>query len=389
MELLNTMDQADVNIDGVCDSEFSLVRSAFANNFLEGDELGAAVCVFKEGKKVVDLWGGHCDRDKTRPWEQDTIVCMMSVAKSIVALAVHMLIDRGQIDLNAPVSTYWPEFGQAGKANITVKLLLAGRAGLLYADHAPVGALFDFATMVDALAKQPAELPEKGHGAYHSMTIGFLLGELVRRVDGRSVDQFVAEEICGPLSADYQYGVADKDMSRVTLMTPNPVNATFNAFADPNTKLHRAWRVTPEGDTPFFNRTEFLQGLVPSGNGVGNARSVARIYAALAQGGELDGVRLVGPDAVEIMRELQWDNHCGMTNRHYRYGLGFFLNQKPLTPMGPNPRAFGHMGAGGAIGFADPEVGLSFSYSPNFMCASEGVGSRCRALIEAVSKSYF
>lgn len=378
------MNSLEPIVHGECGPGFELVQEVFTENFRSRGEVGAAVCIYKEGKKVVDLWGGHCDAEKTKPWERDSIVCMMSVGKGIAALAVHMLLDRGEIDLNRPVAYYWPKFAQANKEKITVKMLLGGLAGLVYTEHAPKGALLDWELMVEALERQEPVWTPGTRGAYHSMTAGFLLGELVKQVDGRDIATFLKEEITDPLQIDYMYGVSDVDIPRTAEIVPNTDSDTLNAMADPDSNIGKAWRVMPETDDFLFNTKAFLQAVLPSGNGVGNARAVARIYAALAQGGEIDDIRLVSPTTVENMREMQWDSLCGLTERPYRYGLGFFLNKPPMVLFGPNPASFGHPGAGGAIGFADPETGLAFSYSPNFMCAGAGIGDRCEALINAM-----
>jgi CubicO group peptidase (beta-lactamase class C family) len=370
-------------IDGYCDPEFAKVGDTFAANFRERGELGAAVAVYRHGQKVVDLWGGWADAAQTRPWREDTIVCMMSVGKGMAALCVWMLVERGLIDIDKPVAHYWPGFAQAGKGSITVATMLAGKAGLLYADHAPAGAGNDWAVMIDALEQQePAWVPGEKHG-YHSSTAGYLLGELVRRVDGRPIDRFLREEVTGPLRADYGYGASWAAADRVADIIPNPESHTFVQTRDPSTKLGRAWRIRPPSDD-HYNGVAMRTGLMPQTNGHGNARAVARIYAALAQGGTLDGVRLLGRETIDRMRTESWFGTCEMTDRVFRYGYGFFLNEPNMSPMGTNPRAFGHPGAGGAIGFADPENGISFSYSPSLMCAGGGLGERCRALSEAV-----
>ncbi len=366
---------------GDADPDFDTVRQAFIENFTSRGEVGAAVCVYKHGNKVVDLWGGYRDAEKLRPWEQDSIVCMMSVGKGIAALAVHMLIDRGVLDLDKAVAHYWPAFAQADKAEITVKMLMGGLAGLIYAEHAADGSLLNWDVMVAALERQT---PVCTRGAYHSMTAGFLFGELLKKVDGRDIARFVKEEISDPLQVDFKFGISEKDLTRTAEVIPNKESDTINAIADPNSNLGKAWRVVPKTPDFFFNTREFLQAVLPSANGVGNARAVARIYAALAQGGAIDGVRLLSSTTIESMRETQWQGLCGLTERPFRYGLGFFLNYPPLIPFGPNPDAFGHPGAGGAIGFADPEAGLALSYSPNFMCSGAGVGDRCEALINAL-----
>jgi CubicO group peptidase (beta-lactamase class C family) len=215
------------------------------------------------------------------------------------------------------------------------------------------------------------------------MTMGFMLGELVRRVDGRLLNTFFQEEIAAPLGVDYAWGLDDAQDARVAPIIGNAAHHTVQAFADPSTNLGRAWHMRPVGPQ-FYNTDAFKRGVLPSSNGHGNARSVARIYAALAGGGRLGDVILLSSEEIEGARTLQWDEVCAMTERHYRYALGFFLNTPGLVPMGDNPRAFGHPGAGGALGFADPERGLSFAYSPNFMCAGSGSGERCSALVSAL-----
>lgn len=368
------------NIHGQCDAGFAAVGEVFAENFHSRGEIGAAVCVYKDGKKVVDLWGGITDLETGNPWVKDTIVCMMSVGKSMCALSVLMLVERGKIELDAPVARYWPEFAQAGKDKITVRILLAGKAGLLYADHAPDEAGYDWDVMIRAFEQQQPEWEPGTKGGYHSMSCGFLLGELVHRVDGRMIDVFFAEEVAGPLGVDYRFGLTDDDMTRVASIIPSPESVTLKQSQDPSTKLGRAWRIRPKAPVPY-NDERYRRAVFPSSNGHGNARAIARVYAALAQGGSLDGVTLISPELIEIARTETWRGTCQMTDREFRYGTGFFLNYPPLLPFGANDRAFGHPGAGGAIAVADPENGLAFSYSPNLMCGGAGVGDRCIALV--------
>lgn len=369
-------------IKGTCDPAFHPVRQVFEDNFRQRGEVGAAVCVYRDGRKVVDLWGGVADTATGKPWAEDTIVCMMSVGKSMAALSVLMLVERGQIDLDAPVARYWPGFAQAGKGSITVRTLLTGKAGVIYADHAADGAAYDWDAMVSAFEQQEPAWEPGTKGGYHSMSMGILLGELVHRADGRMIDRFFAEEVATPLGADYQFGLDDAAIARVSDIIRNPGSVTLTQIDDPDTKLGRAWRVVPEA-ADRYNNDDFRRAVFPSSNGHGNARAIARIYAALAAGGTLDGVQLISPELVEVARTEAWKGTCAMTDRQFRYGHGFFLNYPPLAPLGPNDRAFGHPGAGGAIGIADPEARMSFSYSPNFMTDGAGVGDRCTALIDA------
>ena len=379
-------------IDGACDEAFASVRDTFEENFRSRDELGAAVCVYVDGDKVVDLWGGHVNLGRTEPWREDTLVNMASVTKGMTALCVHILVDRGAIDLDEPMARYWPEFAQAGKEAITVRQTLGHNDGVIFCDAAPEGSWLDWQAMTTAIAAQEPAWPPGTKGAYNSHNYGYLIGEPIRRVDGRTPGVFFAEEIAGPLGADYHIGLAESDLSRVTDLNPNPRSTTLNAFKDPSTNLARAWhRIPKDGGPSPFNRIDYRVKEFPSGNGHGNARAVARVYAALARGGEIGGenggVRVWSEDAVRRMREVQWEGECGMTHRPFRMALGLFLNSPPLQAMGPNRDAFGHMGAGGAFGFADPERRLAFSYSPNFMCEGAGVGARCEALVDAVFAS--
>lgn len=374
-------------IHGTCDPKFEKVHQAFAQNFTARGEVGAAVCIYKDGRKALDFWGGVANRATGELWSKDTIVSMMSVTKSLAAIALLRLLDRGLVALDASVATYWPDFAQSGKEFITIRHILSGTGGLMYVDHAPAGSALDWDVMITAIEKQEPEWPAGTAGAYHSVTQGFLLGEVVRRVDGRPINLFIQEEIADPLELDLFVGLNDVDIARVARIITNPASDTLRQVVDPSTKLGRAWRVMPAVDD-FFNSDGFRRAVFPSGNGHSNARSIARLYASLANGGKLDGVHVLSRGLIEEVRKTAWDSACALTGRPYRYGLGFFLSKYPDTEyglhFGPGRGAFGHPGAGGVIGFCDPEANISFGYSPNFMCAGAGIGDRCTALIDAM-----
>lgn len=379
--------RSEIELHGHCAPEFARVADAFASNFASAGEIGAAVAVCVEGELVVDLWGGSVLRDDrvAGPWRADTIVRMMSVNKAMTALCAHLLIDRGLLDLTEPVARYWPEFAQAGKQDITVRQLLGGLAGLIYPDEVPAGSAYDWDRMVEGLAAQAPAFPPGTRGAYHSSTYGHLVGELVRRVDGRRPGQFFREEIAAPFEIDYWFAVPESERHRVSGVRPNPASDTYSAIGrGPSTPLGRAWRILPnlspsERDSPAHWGLEF-----PSGNGRGNARAAARLFGILAQDGRSGGRRLVSEATLARAIALQWDTPCALTGRPYRYGLGFFLNSPGLVPMGPNMSAFGHPGAGGALVFSDPSRRLSFAYCGNFMCEGAGVGVRCERLVNAL-----
>lgn len=362
---------------------FARLRATFETNFRERGEVGASVCVFRGGEKLVDLWGGIARPATGEQWRADTLVCMMSVGKSMTALCALILIDRGVIELEAPVVRYWPEFAGGGKGAVSVRMLLGGLSGVLYADAASDNAGLDWDAMVAAFEVQRPAWPLASDHAYHSMSFGQLVGELVRRADGRPIERFFAEEVAAPLGAEYAFGLDDAQVARCADIIPNPASDTLGMMSDPTSPLGRAWRVLPDLQTRA-NAEDFRKQVFPSANGHGNARSVATIYSALAVAGAPGRLSLVSRATVDRARTEVWDGICAMTGRHYRYGLGVFLQGCALVPLGPNPGSFGHPGVGGALGFADPKAGIAFAYSPNAMCEGAGVGARCEALVDAL-----
>jgi CubicO group peptidase (beta-lactamase class C family) len=369
------MDEQTILIEGTCSPAFVGVRAAFEQNFRRRGEVGAAVCVYENGQKVVDLWGGYKDLEKTEPWRSDTIVIMNSVAKSMCAIGTHMLIDRGVLDFDAPVATYWPEFAQAGKQDVLLRHVLSHTCGVIYCDTAPPGSWFDWPAHIRAIELQEPAWKPGTKGAYNSINIGFILGEIIRRVTGKkSVGTFLREELFGPLGADYQIGLRPDEIARVSDMHQNPKNAFFKIAEDPSTPLGRAFHSSPKGY--FQNAREIREIEVPSFGGHGNARAVARIYAALAGNGEVDGVRILSPEAVERASQLVWEGDCIMTLRRLRMGYGFMHNEPETAPMGANMKAFGHTGTGGAFAWCDRDRNLSFAYCPNLQREGPGIGPR-------------
>ena len=392
MQLSQTLavDDQDYPFSGTYDPAFEPVVEAFLENYRLDQEIGSAVAVMIDGKPVVDLWGGWRDASRARPWERDTIVCMMSVAKGVTAIAFNMLLDRGLVELDAPVARYWPEFAQNGKEGVLIRHLLDHTAGIPVLTTNPLwpGAMYDREAIVGALAQQEPLWPPGEVAAYHVHHQGYLLGEVMRRVTGKTVGPFVREEITGPLGADYQIGgMSVADQARCAEAMPN-MNARLFAAKDseaPETLRALAFRQNP--DEPWIatlNSEPFRTSEIASGNGHGNARSVARIYAPLSVGGTLDGVTLMSPTGVERMITEQHNQHERLQDRPYHQALGVLLNTPEAVYMGPNPRAFGHHGIGGSIGFADPDGHVAFSYSINKMHAVGDNGPRARRLIDAL-----
>ncbi len=367
---------ADVTLQGVSHPRFERVREHFVQGFENGDELGASLCLTLEGETVVDLWAGHADAAGSRPWERETLVNVYSSTKGVVALAAHQLVDEGRLDLDAPVAHYWSAFAAGGKERLPVRYLLSHQAGMAAVRKPlPPGSLFDWEVMTGALAEQePWWEPGSAHG-YHALTFGWLVGEVVRRITGQRIGDVVRERIAGPLGIRFEIGFGpaldpqvadlvqgpihppegDIDFDLVKMITEEPEGLFAKAFANPpvlgeETANSRPWRAAE----------------IPGANGHGSAAALARIYGALANGGSIDGVRLISAEQIDRARVEQCRGSDAVLPMPTRLGLGFFLPTDE-EPLGPNPRAFCHGGAGGSLGFADPEHRLSLGYAMNRM----------------------
>jgi CubicO group peptidase (beta-lactamase class C family) len=383
-----------VKIEGTCDPKFSRVKDAFAENFASRNELGASTAVVLDGKTVVELWGGHADKEKTRDWQRDTLVNLYSTTKGITAICAHRLVDKGLLDLDAPVTRYWPEFAQGGKEKIPVRYLLSHRAGLpAVAKTLDDDAIYNWTTMANALAAQePWWEPGAKHG-YHALTFGWLVGEVIRRITGKTPGVYLRDEIANPLKLDLHIGLDAKNDSRVSdlLPAPPPGPGEPNLFADvaknPESMLAKTFMNPPVLSKPGVANSRAWRGAeVPAANGHGTALSLARIYGALARGGDLDGVHLMSKDAIARCSVEQSLGADAVLVLSTRFSLGFMMSQ-PGASLGPNPKAFGHPGAGGSLGFADPEAKIGFGYAMNRMQAGLLIDARPTAIIEAVYAS--
>jgi CubicO group peptidase (beta-lactamase class C family) len=357
------------------------------------DELGAAVAVVVDGEPVVDLWGGHADLMRTRPWERDTFVNVYSCTKGMTALCAHRLVMEGRLDVDAPVARYWPEFAQAGKAEIPVRWLLGHRAGLAAVrELLPNEALYDWDAMCRALAAEtPWWTPGTAHG-YHAVTFGWLVGEVVRRITGRSLGTYFREEVAEPLGVEFHIGVPEAEHGRAAEMTtipPPPPDADglelgSLILSDPSGLAARAF-MNPPSIAHGVNHAAWRSAEIPGANGHATARALARIYGVLARGGEQDGVRLLDTASIARCREEQSVGPDLVLQISTRFGLGFMLPQdRPDARFGTSPRAFGHPGAGGSVGFADPDGRVGFAYVMNRMGPYILLDPRAMALIGAV-----
>ncbi len=318
---------------GSCDPAFARVQDAFEANFAEGFEIGAACTVYVEGRRVVDLWGGHTDETGAWAWQRNTIVNLMSVAKGVAALCVHRLAGQGLIDLEAPLARYWPEFAQNGKSATLVRHALDHRAGIPVVDD-PLwpGAVYNWAAMISAIERQ-APLFEPGtKPAYHTITMSFLTGELVRRVTGTTLGQYFHEQIATPLGVDYWLGLPAAQHTRCArFLKWDGYNANTGEADAPPDLLVKAWQQFDPAHDDGYNSARFRSAELPAVSGHGDARAIARLYAALAQGGTLDGADVIDPGALQRAVSLQWFEVEPVLTHHYRMGIGFTLNSPDVS----------------------------------------------------------
>ncbi|MBW2241394.1 MAG: beta-lactamase family protein [Deltaproteobacteria bacterium] len=360
--------ETSMDIQGFCDPRFESVRQAFLANFDGGNEVGASVAVTLDGVPVVDLWAGDADSNG-RPWQEDTIVNVYSTTKTMAGTCMLMLADRGSLEFDAPVATYWPEFAANGKQGVLVKHVMSHSAGLSGFDPPLETAddLYDWDAIVSRLAAQaPWWSPGEGSG-YHAVTQGFLQGEIVRRVTGKSIGTFFREEVAEPLGADFHIGLDPAHDGRVGELIP-PGSGPNSAQGDPDSIGVRTMTSCPitgkEPRTSAWRRAE-----IPAAGGQGNARSVARVHSALACGGEVDGVRLLSEAGVARALEEQTQGKDRVLGVPIRFGMGFGL-VGPTFPLSPNPRTFFWGGWGGSLAVIDLDARMSVAYVMNKMAAN-------------------
>ena len=372
--------------DGWTAPGFEGVRDVFVANFEAGAELGAGFAAYHRGAKVVDLWGGLADEASDTPWVESTLVPVFSTTKGMTAICANRLMQEGRLDPDAPVIEYWPEFAAGGKENVTVAHLLSHQAGLAWVDGAmTLGDALAWEPVIRALEQQaPHWEPGTDHG-YHATTYGWLVGEVIRRVDGRSVGTYLREEIAEPLGLDCWIGLPEEQQPRVATLAgmladglegvgpgslaepgDDPILNVMAQILGPETELGRAL-FAPGGafaEPGAWNSPEVHRAEVPAANGICDARSLARLYAACVS--DVDGTRLLTPDQVAdaVTQRTEGPNRVLM-GLDVQFGLGFMVTSS-IIPLG-GPRSFGHFGAGGSVGWADPDAELGFGYVMNKM----------------------
>lgn len=358
-----------MQIQGHFELKFEAVREAFAALFDDPQERGAALCIQIGGETVVDLWAGTADKDGAEIWHSDTILNLFSCTKPFAAVVALQLVDEGKLRLDEPVALLWPEFAEAGKGAITLRQLLCHQAGLPALRHMlPAEALYNWSAMTDALAaEQPWWTPGQGHG-YAALTYGWLVGEMLRRADGRGPGESIAARIARPLGLDFHVGLADEEFYRVAHVARGKGNTGDEAaqrlvqttMRDPTSMTARAF-TNPPSIMTSTNKPEWRRMQQPAANGHGNARSLAGFYAGLLDGRLLES---------ELLNELTREHSVGEDRTlltRTRFGLGCMLDQPDVlnATFGLGAKAFGHPGAGGSIGFADPDRDVAFGFVTN------------------------
>lgn len=358
-----------VEIHGHVAPGFEPVRDTFAENFASGAELGASFAADREGEVLVDIWAGHRDAAARLPWERDTLTTVYSTTKGIAALVCAVLVDRGALDYEAPVAQYWPEFGSNGREAVSVAMLLSHQAGLS-ALREPVtepefyepGPL-----LARLLAQEPLFEPGSATG-YHALTYGPLVGELVRRACGVSLGSFLQREICEPLAADFFIGLPEEEESRVAEVVTPPRESSGRRLEYPS-ELSKLALANPGAKPQTPNTRAWRAAEVASVNGQGCAAGLARIYAALAAGGALDGTKILSRATIEKGSASQVAGRDLVIGFPMDWACGWLRNFHGVI-YGPNPDAFGHSGYGGSFGFADPRARIGAGYVPNRMAAN-------------------
>ncbi|HWL42222.1 MAG TPA: serine hydrolase domain-containing protein [Ilumatobacter sp.] len=381
------------HVQGLVEPGFGKVAEAFERNFTEHGELGAGFALYAGGRQVVDIWGGVADRASGRAWDADTLQLVFSTTKGATAICVAKLVDDGRLSYDDKVAMHWPEFAAEGKEGITVGELLSHQAGLIAYDRPlTFDEVMAVTPVVEALAAQrPLWQPGTAHG-YHALTYGWLAGEVVRRVDGRTLGRFFADEIAGPLGLEFWIGLPEQEEPRVTTLelAPPPTDPAEiellrrmyarGANAYRALSLDGVIRMMPEN---HFNTRALHASEMPGANGITTARSLARMYAACV--GEVDGVRLLSAETVAAARAERVQADDLTLLRNTRFGAGFWLHEGRTSMI--QEGSFGHPGAGGSLGYANPELGIGYGYVMNQMAGGLTGDPRTITLNEAVLAS--
>ena len=368
-------------IEGQCDDKFAELKAVLSANIDSGADLGASVAVVHRGEMVVDIWGGHSDVEQTKPWASDTITNVFSSTKTMAALCALVLVDRGELDVHAPVAQYWPEFAAAGKAEIPVRDLMSHTAGLAgWEEMMKVEDFYNWNLCTQRLANQAPWWKPGTASGYHAFTQGYLIGEVVRRISGRSLGKFFADEIATALNADFHIGLDVKHDHRVSLVVapPNPL-----PLSDDKTSLSYKTFTNPPLDPLFPHDPRWRRAEIPAANGHGNARAVVLAQSVVTHGGEFNGVRLLSPKTIDLIFEEQANGKDIVLGMPFRFGIGYGLPNESV-PYLPDGRICYWGGWGGSLVINDVDRELNFAYMMNKMSDGTVGDARGAALINAM-----
>jgi CubicO group peptidase (beta-lactamase class C family) len=372
------------DVSGSCDARFEPVRDALAEQLDSGEEVGASIAVDIDGDTVVDIWGGWRDSDRRSPWTENTITNVWSTTKTVTNLAALMLVDRGLLDPYSPVAKYWPEFAANGKEQIEVRHILSHTSGVSGWD-APcaVQDMYDWDSSTSRLAAQKPWWEPGTASGYHAANQGHLVGELVRRVTGQHLKAFVADEIAGPLGADFQIGAVESDWDRIAPVIPPPPLAFDLEALGPDSPVVKTF-TGPALDAAAANTPDWRRADMGATNGHGNARSVSRILKALALGGTVDGVHLLSPDTIGVIFDEQSHGTDLVLGVPIRFGIGYALPETQTVPYVPQGRACYWGGWGGSVILMDLDRRTTISYMMNKMGPGIIGSERTESYVRAV-----
>jgi CubicO group peptidase (beta-lactamase class C family) len=375
------------DVSGTCDGRFEEVKRELAQSLDSGEELGASIALDLDGDVVIDMWGGYRDEAHTQPWDADTITNVWSTTKTVTSLAALMLVDRGQLDVDAPVAQYWPEFAAAGKEGVLVRHLMSHMSGVSGLDQpAVVEDLYDWDKSTARFAAQAPWWEPGTASGYHALNYGHLVGEVLRRITGMSLKQFVAAEIAGPLGADFQIGAIESDWDRIAPVVPPPP-LPFDFAALPADSPTVRTLTGPLAEAANANTPAWRGADIGAANGHGNARSVARILSVISRGGAVDGVRLLRPETIELIFREQANGIDVVLGVPLRLGIGYGLPQLDILPYVPDEKICFWGGWGGSVIIMDVGRKMTIAYMMNKMGPGIIGSERSAKYVSAIYKS--